>query len=136
MVGIDSAAGTEEVLRCAGMETVARQCVLTLQDPDPTHFRHGHDGAAHAAIRARAAEDRIKAIAERRLKTHRAAMALPGPHVGVVHHVACISCSRTALACTLYSSMLRMHSGSVARMSAAICGSSGPRDRRARPGYG
>jgi|SRR3954447_3035275 hypothetical protein len=93
MVGIDSAAGTEEVLRCAGMETVARQRILALQDPDPAHFRHGHDSAAHAAIRARAAEDRTKAIAKRRLKTHRAAMALASPNVRVVHHVACISCS-------------------------------------------
>src|SRR4051794_19612240 len=136
MVGIDSAAGTEEVLRCAGMETVARQRILALQDPDPAHFRHGHDGAAHSAVRACAAEDRIEAIAERRLKTHRAAMALPGPNLFAVHHVACVSCFRAALSCTLYSSMLRMHSGSVARMSAAICGSNGPGCRCAHPGYG
>src|SRR3954469_19237007 len=126
MVGIDSAAGTEEVLRRASMETVARQRILALQNPDPAHFSHDDDGASHPTVGAGAPEDRIEAVAQRRLEMHRAAMALPGPNLFAVHHVACVSCSRAALACTLYSSMLRMHSGSVARMSAAICGSSGP----------
>jgi hypothetical protein len=87
MMGVDSAAGTEEVLRRSGMEAVAFQRILALQKPDPAHLRHDNDGAAHPAVRAGAAEDRIETVAERRLKTHRAAMALAGPDVGVAHCV-------------------------------------------------
>jgi hypothetical protein len=65
------------------MEAVARQRILALQDLDPTHVRHDHDGASRAAVRAGAAPDGIEAIAERRLETHRAAMALTDPDLRV-----------------------------------------------------
>jgi hypothetical protein len=92
MMRVYSAAGTEEVLRGAGMEAVACQSILTLQELDPTHLRHDNDGASHPAVRAGAAADRIETVAQRRLETHRAAMALASPNVRVAHHVACVSC--------------------------------------------
>jgi hypothetical protein len=70
------------------MEAVACQRILALQEPDPTHLRHHNDGAAHPAVRAGAAADRIEAVAERRLETHRAAMALASPNARVAHRVA------------------------------------------------
>jgi hypothetical protein len=73
------------------MEAVACQRIFALQDLDPTHFRHDNDGASHSAIRASAAADRIEAVAERHLETHRTAMALASPNVRVAHHVACVS---------------------------------------------
>jgi hypothetical protein len=92
VMGVDSATGTEEVLRRAGMETVACQRILALQKLDPAHLCHHNDGAAHPAVRAGAAQDRIETVAERRLETHRAAMALASPNVRVAHHVAWVSC--------------------------------------------
>jgi hypothetical protein len=88
MMRVDSAAGTEEVLRGSGVEPVARKRILSFQDLDPTHFRHDDDGASHPAVGAGAAEDRIEAVAERRFETHRTAMALARPNVRVAHHVA------------------------------------------------
>jgi hypothetical protein len=35
----------------------------------------------------------MEVVAERRLETHRTAMALASPNVRVAHHVACVSCS-------------------------------------------
>jgi hypothetical protein len=70
------------------MEAVACQRILALQDLDPTHFRHGNDGAAHPAVRASAPADRIEAVAEHHLETHRAAMALASPNIRVDRHVA------------------------------------------------
>ena len=46
------------------MEAVACQRILALQEPDPTHLRHHNDGAAHPAVRAGAAADRIEAVDE------------------------------------------------------------------------
>ena len=40
MMCVYSAAGTEEVLRRFGMEAVACQRILALQELDPAHFRH------------------------------------------------------------------------------------------------
>jgi hypothetical protein len=73
------------------MEAVACQRILAAQDLDPTYFRHGDDGASHPAVRARAAADRIEAVAQRRLETHRTAMALAGLNVRIACHVACVS---------------------------------------------
>ncbi|MBR0751805.1 hypothetical protein JQ604_06390 [Bradyrhizobium jicamae] len=92
MMGVDSAAGAEEMLRRSAMEPVARQRILTLQEPDPAHFRRDDDGAAHPAVGAVAAEDRIETVAERRFETHRAAMALARTNLRVAHHVACVFC--------------------------------------------
>jgi len=92
MMRIYSAAGTEEVLRCSGMEAIACQRILALQELDPAHLRRDNDGASHPAVGAGAAQDRIEAVAERRFETHRAAMALASPNVRVAHHVACVSC--------------------------------------------
>src|SRR6185295_7523284 len=75
------------------MEAVACQRIVALQDLDPTHFRHDNDSASHSAVRAGAAADRIEAVAERHLETHRTAMALASPNVRVVHHIACVPCS-------------------------------------------
>jgi len=63
------------------MEAVACQRIVALQDLDPTHFRHDNDGPSHSAVRAGAAADRIEAVAERHLETHRTAMALASPNV-------------------------------------------------------
>jgi hypothetical protein len=68
-----SAARTEEVLRRAGMEAIARQRILALQELDPARLRHDNDGALHPAVRARAAEDRIEAVDECCFETHGAA---------------------------------------------------------------
>src|SRR5580698_1490373 len=87
MMRVDAATRTEEVLRRSGMESIACQCILALQKFDATHFRHDNDGASHSAVRASAAQDRIEAVAERHLETHRAAMALASPNVPVTHHV-------------------------------------------------
>src|SRR3954453_19206219 len=76
------------------MEAVACERILALDELDPAHCRHDDDGAAHAAVGAGAAADRIEAVAERRLETHRAAMALAGPNVRVAHHVAVSRCCR------------------------------------------
>src|SRR3954447_21301900 len=76
------------------MEAVACERILALEELDPAHCRHDDDGAAHAAVGAGAAADRIEAVAERRLETHRAAMALAGPNVRVAHHVAVSRCCR------------------------------------------
>src|SRR4051812_2016020 len=73
------------------MEAVACERILALEELDPAHCRHDDDGAAHAAVGAGAAADRIEAVAERRLETHRAAMALASPNVRVAHHVADVS---------------------------------------------
>jgi hypothetical protein len=89
VMGVDSAAGTEEVLRRSGMEAVACQRVLALQESDPAHLGHGDDGAAHAAVGAGAAADRVEAVAERHLEAHGAAMALASPNVRAVRHVVC-----------------------------------------------
>src|SRR5882757_3846484 len=70
------------------MEAVACQRILTLQDLDPTRFCHDDNGASHSAVRASAAADRIEAVAERHLETHRAAVALASPNVRVINHVA------------------------------------------------
>src|SRR6187402_2094305 len=102
MMCVDSAAGAEEVLCCAGMEAVACQRILALQDLDAAHFRHDDNGASHPAERTRAAEDRIEAVAQRGLKTHRAAMAPASPNVCIVHHVACVSCSDDFYAYALF----------------------------------
>jgi hypothetical protein len=75
------------------VKAVTCQSILTPQDLYPAHFRHDNHGAAHSAVRASAAADRIEAVAELRLETHRTAMALTGPYVRVAHHVACVSCS-------------------------------------------
>jgi hypothetical protein len=75
------------------MEAVACQRILALKELDPAHFRHDDDGASHSAVRASAAADRIQAVAERHLETHRTAMALASPNVRVACHVACVSCS-------------------------------------------
>src|SRR4051812_3410804 len=72
------------------MEAVARECILALQELDATHLRHDDDGATHPAVRAGAAADRVETLAERRLETHRAAMALASPSVWIAHHVACV----------------------------------------------
>src|SRR4051812_17442556 len=74
------------------MEAVACERILALEELDPAHCRHDDDGAAHAAVGAGAAADRIEAVAERRLETHGAAMALASPNVRVAHHHAQISC--------------------------------------------
>src|SRR5258706_10795551 len=79
MMCVYPAARTEEVLRRSGMEAICCQRILALQDLDPAHFRHDNDGASHPAVRTGAAADRIEAVAERRLETHRAAMALASP---------------------------------------------------------
>ena len=92
MMRIDAAAGTEEVLGGSGVKTVARQRILALQELDPAFFRHDDDGAAHPAVGAGAAQRRIQTVAERHLETHRTAMALSGPDVGIVNHVARVSC--------------------------------------------
>src|SRR3954453_22575916 len=76
------------------MEAVACERILALEELDPAHCRHDDDGAAHAAVGAGAAADRIEAVAERRLETHRAAMALASPNVRVAHHVAVSRCCR------------------------------------------
>src|SRR5258707_15870296 len=70
------------------MEAVACQRILALQELDPAHFRHDDNGASHSAVRASAAADRIEAVAERHLETHRTAMALASPNVRVINHVA------------------------------------------------
>ena len=76
---------------------VARQRIFALQELDAAHLRHDHDGAAHAAVRAGAAADRTEAVAERRLETHRAAMALASPNGRVVRHVASSPVRRTPM---------------------------------------
>ena len=75
------------------MEAVGGQRILALQDLDPAHFRHDNDGASHSAVRASAAADRIKAVAERHLETNCTAVALASPKVRVAYHVAYVSCS-------------------------------------------
>lgn len=87
MVGVYAATRAEEVLHGSGIEAVARQHILALQDPDPACSCHDNDGAAHPAIGTGTAADRIEAVAERRLEPYRAAMALAGPNIRVVHHV-------------------------------------------------
>jgi hypothetical protein len=77
MMRIYTAAGAEEVLRRASVETIARQDILALQKFDPTRFRHHNDRTTHPAVGAGAAADRIEAIAEGRLEPHGTAMALP-----------------------------------------------------------
>jgi hypothetical protein len=64
-----------------------------LAGPYPTHFRHDNDGASHSAVRASAAADRIEAVVERHLETHRTAMAQASPNVRIANHVACVACS-------------------------------------------
>jgi hypothetical protein len=88
-----SAAKTEEMLHRSSVEAVACQRILALQDLDPTHFRHDNDSTPHSAVRASAAADRIEAVTERHLKTHRTAMALASPNVRVTRHVVCVTCS-------------------------------------------
>src|SRR3954469_20358108 len=126
MMGVDAAAGAEEWLRRAGIEAVACQRIVALQDPDPAHFGHHDDGAAHPAIGTGAAQRRIEAVAQRRLEAHRAAMALAGPNLLVARHIARVSVQIVSNA---------VFAGVVARMSVCICGNSGPRGRCARPGY-
>src|SRR6478752_4387552 len=84
------------------MEAVACERILALEELDPAHCRHDDDGAAHAAVGAGAAADRIEAVAERRLETHRAAMALAGPNVRVAHHYA-----KSPVQTLLFGSLLR-----------------------------
>jgi hypothetical protein len=72
------------------MEAVALQSILAPQELDPTHLRHDGGGASHPAVRAGAAADRIKAVAECCLETHRAAMALASLNVDVdPRHTTC-----------------------------------------------
>jgi hypothetical protein len=77
------------------MEAVACQRILALQELDPSHLRHDDDSASHPAVRAGAAADRVEAVAERRLETHRAAMALAGLNVRVAHHFLPVSLTET-----------------------------------------
>lgn len=77
------------------METVACQHILALQELDPAHLRHDDDGAAHPAVRAGAAADRMEAIGERRLETRRAAVAPAGPNVRVADHFFPVSLTET-----------------------------------------
>jgi hypothetical protein len=89
MMRVNSAAGTEEVLRRPGMETVACQRIFALQQLDPARLRHDNDRPAHPAVRAVAAADRIEAVAQRRLETHGAAVALARPDFPVARHDVC-----------------------------------------------
>ena len=69
------------------MEAVACEHILALEELDAAHLRHDDDGAAHAAVGAGAAADRIEAVAERGLETDGAAMALASPDFRVARHV-------------------------------------------------
>lgn len=86
VVGVDAAAGTEEMLRGAGVEAIAGERVLALEDLDSAHGRHGDDGAAHSAVGAGAAADGVEAIGEGDRETDGAAVALAGLGGGGVGH--------------------------------------------------
>jgi hypothetical protein len=78
VVGVDAAAGTEEMLRRPGVEAIAGERVLTLEDGDPPHGRHGHHSAAHPAVGAGATADGVEPVGEGDLEADCAAVALGG----------------------------------------------------------
>jgi hypothetical protein len=86
MVSVDPAMRAEEVLRQSGIETVARQGVLTLKNFNPTHLYRDSDRTAHSTIRAGAAANCVEAVTERRLETNRTTVALAGPYIRVIRH--------------------------------------------------
>jgi hypothetical protein len=86
MMGVYAAERAEEVLHRFGVEAIGGQHVLAFEDLDPAHFGHDDDGAAHPAVGAVAATDRLEAIAERHLEANSAAMALACANGLVTRH--------------------------------------------------
>jgi hypothetical protein len=92
MMSVDSAMGTEEVLRRSGVEAVTCQNVLALKKCDPAHLCRDGDRTAHSTIRTGTAADSVEGVAQRRFKPDGTAMALAGPYIRVVCHGGLGSC--------------------------------------------
>lgn len=86
MMRVDATAGTEEMLGCSRIEPVARQDVPTLENFYPIQRYRGDDRSPHAAIRAVAATDGLKAVAERHFKAYRTTVAAACPIVLTTCH--------------------------------------------------
>jgi len=66
------------MLRRAGIEAVAGQEFFAAKEANAAHFGGNGNGAAHTAIRAGAAADGVKTIAEGGFEADAAAVALAG----------------------------------------------------------
>jgi hypothetical protein len=83
MMGVDATARAKEMLRCPRVEAVGRKRILARENLDPARLRHDDRRALHSAIGTGAAANRVEAVAERRLETNGAAMALADVNVRI-----------------------------------------------------
>lgn len=86
VVGVDAAGLAEVVFRCAAVEFIEGQVVLTCDEFDIRPVRRDGDGPPHSAIRAGAAADGVEPVRQPDVKPDRSAVAGDGEAGGCVGH--------------------------------------------------